>query len=142
MPEEIQTAILDFYEDDMISFQGPGRDDFKKLRINGEVREFRIRYLLVSVKEAHALFLENSDGMRVSFSKFADLRPVHVRLQSGIPHNVCTCIIHENMKFLLKALHKKHVSIDIEFRKFIAQVVCDQDRNECTIFSQIVRSAC
>lgn len=87
--------------------------------MNDEMQVVRIKHLLVPVKEAHALFVDNSDNMCVSYPEFAELCPAHVCLQSDILRNVCTCIIHENMKFLVKALHKKHVPVEIEIRKFI-----------------------
>ena len=34
--DKFQTTIPKFDEDDMVSHQAPRRDDFKKLRINGE----------------------------------------------------------------------------------------------------------
>ena len=39
-----------------ISHQAAGRGDFKKMSVNSEIKEVQIRYLVVTLKEAHALF--------------------------------------------------------------------------------------
>ena len=103
LADDVKTSILKFYEDDNISYQAAGRGDFKKISVNGEIKEVQIRYLVMTLKEAHALFVLN---------------------QCGIPHNVCTCITHENLKFLLKDLRKKQVAVETAFREFVSQVLC------------------
>ena len=56
---DVKTSFLKFYEDDSISYQAAGRGDFKKISVNGEIKEVQIRYLVVTLKEAHALFVLN-----------------------------------------------------------------------------------
>ena len=40
--------------------------------------------MLITLKEVHAIILQDNESMSVSFSKFADLRPVHIFLESEI----------------------------------------------------------
>ena len=64
LAEDVKTSILKFYEDN-ISYQAAGRGDFKKISVNGEIKEVQIRYLVVTLKEAHALFVLNHKDMYI-----------------------------------------------------------------------------
>ena len=65
LADDVKTIILKFYEDDNISYQAAGRGDFKKIIVNGEIKEVQIRYLVVKLKEAHALFVLNHKEMYI-----------------------------------------------------------------------------
>lgn len=131
-PENVRVAVVQHYEDDGVSYQCPGRRDCRvKVQLNGVTEEKSVRYMLMTVKEAHSLFLKENQGMVIKLSKFAELRPAYVLLQDATPHWVCTCIYHENVMFLLKALNAKGVPVQKDFRGFISQVVCDQTSAEC-----------
>ena len=130
LADDVKTSMLKFYEDDNFSYQAAGRGDFRKISVNGEIKEVQIRYLVVTLKEAHALFVLNHKEI-ISFSKSAALCLAHVYCQCDSSHNVCASIIHENVKFLLKVLHKKHVVIETVFQEFISHVVCEQNASEC-----------
>ena len=114
-----------------MTYQVPGGDAFKRIRVNGEIKEVQIKYLVVILIEVRVLFTQNKKSMYVNFSKFAELCRAHIYLQCDIPHNVCTCIVHENVKFLLAVMHKKQVPFETEFQGFMSQVVCDQNEEEC-----------
>ena len=61
----------------------------------------------MSLKEAHNKFVEENPENRVGLSKFCELRLDKVKLFDHIPHNICVCSYHENIRLLLVAL-KKH----------------------------------
>ncbi|CAG7832660.1 unnamed protein product [Allacma fusca] len=64
------------------------------------------RRLLYNLKDLYSMFSE-THGQLLSISKFAELRP-HFCIWPGNSgmHSVCTCILHENFKFLLEAINQ------------------------------------
>lgn len=128
---DVEDAVRKYYEDDAISYQCPGRQDCRKVQVNGEIVEKPVRYLVVTLKEAHASFKDEHENMSIGLTKFCELRPPHVRLQNDTPHSVCTCVVHENVRFLLVSLHRKGVPVSQILRDFIGQVVCDQNSEKC-----------
>ena len=63
LADDVKTSILKFYENDSISYQAAGRGAFKKISVNGEIKEVQIRYLVVTLKEA--LFVLNHKEMYI-----------------------------------------------------------------------------
>ena len=53
-----------------------------------------------------------------------------MKLFDNIPHNVCVCSYHENVRLLLVAL-KDHTALATEFRRFIDQITCNSDNKMC-----------
>lgn len=84
----------------------------------------------MSLKEAYARFKEVHPRITIGKSKFAELRPKHIKLFDEIPHNVCVCSYHENMRLLLLAL-KPVIDIPTKFSAFINQIVCDSSSQIC-----------
>ena len=93
-------------------------------------RTEQVRYLLMSLKEAYSKFAEKHTDSKIGFSKFCEFRPTHVKLFEHIPHHVCVCVYHENVRLLLLAL-KDNTSLATEFHTFIDQVTCDSAKKEC-----------
>lgn len=134
--KEMETAVLNFYQSDDVSWQAPGRKDkvvcYETDNITGERKkvEMQTRYLLMSVQEAHKLFLETNPIHTLGKSKFASMRPKHCKLFDKIPHNVCVCTYHENVRLLLEGL-KDHAYLSTVFETFIGKVVCDSSSKAC-----------
>ena len=63
-------------------------------------------------------------------SKFCELRPPYVKLFDQLPHQVCLCSYHENVRLLLVGLGE-HTSLSTEFSSFIEQVTCDPTSKKC-----------
>ena len=53
-----------------------------------------------------------------------------MKLFDQIPHQVCVCSYHENVRLLLVAL-KEHTSLNTDFSAFIEQVTCDASSKNC-----------
>ncbi len=105
MVSALNQSIKEFYLRDDISMQTPGKRDYVTIRQNGEKIQVQKRYMLMTLREAHALFVEeNGPTIKIGKSKFAELRPCHVLYMSNIPENVCLCQTHENINYLLSAL--------------------------------------
>ena len=59
---------------------------------------------------------------------FKGLRPANVRLFDQIPHNVCVCEYHENIRLILSVL-VHHT--DLSSSNFVKQVTCDESNKHC-----------
>ena len=62
-------------------------------------------------------------NIKVGLSKFCHLRPPNIKLFDSIPHNICVCIYHENMRLLLEVL-SKYTKLSESFQEFVDQVTC------------------
>ena len=137
LAEDDKMKIGKFFLKDEISWQAPGRKDKvivrhkddkgKKVKI-----EYQARYMLMSLGEAYNLFNKEDDMPTCSLSKFCELRPKHVLLFDKIPHNVCVCAYHENIRLMLIAL-KSHTSPEIpcDMSSFVDAIVCNSNSKEC-----------
>ena len=70
----------------------------------------QVRYMMTSLREAYKKFTEQHSGTKMSLSKFCELQPPNVKLFGHLPHQVCLCSYHENVRLLLVAL-KEHSSL-------------------------------
>ena len=135
LEEGVIKSVLDLYRSNEVSWQSPNKRDLKIIRTtdeNGKVKKTCVpkRYLLMSLKEVDDLFEKENPECTVSFSKFHSLKPVEIETFSHIPHEVCLCTLHENIKLLLKALHTR-TGIPIGYREFLENVTCDQEKEDC-----------
>ena len=89
----------------------------------------QIRYML-SFSEAHGLFLQVHASISIGKSKFCEFRPPHVKFNDKIPHNVCVCIYHENIRLFFSVL-QVHSQLSASFSDFLAQITCDQTDKRC-----------
>ena len=103
--KNLKDKICQFYCRDDISYQTPGKRDTITSEENGNKNKLQKRYLLYSLRETYQLFLKGNQDITLGRSTFQDLRPLNVFYKSLIPHNVCICLYHENITFLLKALN-------------------------------------
>ena len=100
---------------------GPGRKDRVIIRktVEGEKKKTteQVRYMLMSLREAYHKLKDQYPSLKVGLSKFCDLRHVHVKLFDQLPHQVCVCSYHENVRLLLVAL-KEHTTLNTDFTVF------------------------
>ena len=135
LDEDTKQIVLTFYNTNEVSWQAPGRKDrviIRETQADGSKskRTEQVRYMLTSLKEAHQQFSSEHPEIMIGLSKFCELRPTHVKLFDHIPHNVCVCSYHENVRLLLVAL-KPYTAFSVEFRGFINQVTCDDENKKC-----------
>ena len=88
---------------------------------------------MMTVGEAYALSGEEYPNVKIGRVTFSDLRPLHVCLNIKFPHNVCLCKYHENMRLLLSSLKSCIPVIPMQFKEFLATIVCDQGSESCMI---------
>ena len=71
--------------------------------------------------------------MKVSFSKFASLRPkwcITVRPKGS--YSVCVCCIHQSVKLMLSA-----ANLEKYYHDLLEMIVCDRDSKECMLHNLI-----
>lgn len=94
--EELIDAVQRFYLQDGISRSSPRKKDM--IQINR--MPVPVRFMQMSVGEAHQQFLADFPMMLIGKSSFYALRPRQVKLNG--PSDTCLCIYHENIFLLLK----------------------------------------
>ena len=130
--DETRQEVVDFYLSDDVTWQAPGKKDHVIIRDSERNKTVKqTRYMLMSLGEAYEIY-KTSDlsAPPVKRSKFCHLRPAHVKLFSKIPHNVCVCSYHENVRLLLKSL-SQHTNLSHDTSKFLNQIVCESDSELC-----------
>ena len=133
--EHTKELVDAFYNRDDVSWQASGRKDriiVREINSDGEKikRTEQIRCLLMSLKETHNKYIESNPDAQIGLSKFCELRPKRVKLFDHIPHYVCVCSYHENVRLLLYALHQ-HTQLPVEFHSVIDQVTCNSSEKKC-----------
>lgn len=101
---DVKSRVKDFYLRNDMSWVSPGRKDCITVIRDGEKVREQKHYLVMTVKEAHALYQQEYPNDKMQLSAFKTLRPDTVLLESAMPHNVCVCQYHENVTMLLDAL--------------------------------------
>ena len=74
--------------------------------------------MYMSIEETRALFIAENENIKISRSKFASLRPLHVILSRQTPANLCTSIYRQNVLLLLKKLSVCSANIPVYYNKF------------------------
>ncbi len=100
---EIVSTVQDFYCTDEISRIMPGMRDKVMVHENYEKIFKSKRLVLWNLSDAYEIFCREFPEVKISFSKFAYLRPKECILAgtSG-SHNVCVCMTHENVRLMCK----------------------------------------
>ncbi|XP_047133454.1 uncharacterized protein LOC124811601 [Hydra vulgaris] len=124
LPDQINTLVKIFYENDENSRQMPGQKDFVSVSWKVHMQK---RLLLSSLKELFVSFKILYPHVKLGFSKFCVLRPKWCVLpNSSGTHSVCVCIYHQNMKLIL-------LPIKIDYHKLYKFIVCDMQNKECML---------
>ena len=131
---DTKKCVVEFYNNCDISWQAPGCKDWVIIRetIEGErvKRTEQVRFMLMSLREAYSNFKEEYPSLKVGLTKFCEWCPAHMKLFDQIPHQVCVCSYHENVRLLLVAL-KEHTTLNTDFSAFTEQVTCDPSAKVC-----------
>jgi hypothetical protein len=119
---DTKKCIVVFYNNSNLSWQAQGRKDRVIIReiVEGERLKTteQVQYTLVSLREAYNKFKKEYPSLKVGLTKFCEWRPAHVKLFEQIPHQVCVCSYHKNVRLLLVAL-KEHTTLNTDFATFI-----------------------
>lgn len=142
LPSQTEMLIKEFYMHDDYSRQMPGKKDFVSIRTpNGRVHEQK-RLILSNLKELHASFKKQNSSVKVSFSKFAMLRPKNCVLAGASgTHSVCVCKLHQNPKVMLEACDLKSLqSTDSQrnlsdYKSLLTIMICESPTEQCYLRS-------
>lgn len=93
-----------FYFNPCVSYTAPGMADTMIIKTCTGKERVRKYYLTCFIREAYALFVQ-AHGVIVSSKRFHSLRPEHVLLLKDTPSEVCKCLYHENMFYMLASLN-------------------------------------
>lgn len=107
LSDDIKCKVIEFYKNDDVSVNLPGKKDFISVRNdNGQRQHIQKKLILCNLKELYATFKEQHLDDNVGFSSFASLRPVNCVLAgpSGT-HTVFVCAIHQNIKLMMLGKH-------------------------------------
>lgn len=114
LSSEVKSGVKAFYLSNDTTWQTLGRRDRIIIRevTDGKMdkRTEQTRYMLMSLREAYAKYGEEHPSQKIGFSKFCELRPQNIKCFDHLPHHVCVCSYHENVRLLLLAL-KDHTSL-------------------------------
>ena len=128
LSDETVTKVKNFYNSDVASWQSPQKKDVVKTKDGTLVAR---RFLLMTLKEAHRLFMIETD-ISISFSKFASLRPSYIKLNRKLPHNVCVCKQHHTFQTWVNVLNEITQSKYPKSTKdSLKMIVCDIDDTAC-----------
>lgn len=101
--EDLKIKISNFYVDDDVSINMPGKKDFVSVKNeDGSRTQVQKRLILSNLKELFQRFREEYPAEKIGFSKFASLRPRHCVLAGASgTHTICVCVIHQNIKLMM-----------------------------------------
>ncbi|KAJ4446093.1 hypothetical protein ANN_12785 [Periplaneta americana] len=96
------TKVLQFYRSDDVSRVMAGKKNFVSVKEDGQKVHKQKRLILCNLKETYKCFKDKYPLIKISFSKFAELRPKECILPGANgSHSVCVCTNHENVKLLI-----------------------------------------
>ena len=120
MSEMTEKAVVDFYNEGCATRMGPGRKD-------GDNQTQRCHLL----NEVYELVKSERPVSRVWRSKFASLRPNHIRPFGEIPQNVCVCQTHETVRLILSSLRTVCTEVSSTPCDLITLYCCDRTSPIC-----------
>lgn len=133
LPNETVKKVQEFYQNDEISRASPNVKDSVSVFKNNQKQKLSVKHLLYSVKEIYGMFREEFPSVKISLSKFFGLKPINVLSFAKIPHNICVCQLHENIRCCLKSL----IKIDAVFADLFTDssmhknFVCEISSEQC-----------
>ena len=95
--KKLLISVLEFYQNGGYSQQLPGKNDWVSIGKNVHVSK---RLILCNLKELYNAFKDKHPDLKISFSKFASLRPKWCfTVGPKGTYSVCVCTAHQNVKF-------------------------------------------
>ena len=133
--KEQEIKVISFLSSDDITWQTPGRKDNVIIRQKNDKGEkvkliYQARYMLMSLMEAYKLFKLQNPDQTIGKTKFCEMRPKYIKLYDSLPHNVCVCKYHENVRLLLRALHP-FTNLPVNVSTFTDSLVCSSNDESC-----------
>ena len=91
------------------------------------------KLILCNLLELYSAFKKKHFDLKVSFSKFASLRPkLCIVATAAETHSVCVYTAHQNAKLMLSA-----VKLDKVYHELFELIVCSHENKICMIHTQV-----
>lgn len=141
--EKVLDKVREFYLRDDISRICPGKKETISVKTQTGREVHQKRFLIMNIREAHALFLDENPEVAIGKTKFHDLRPQHVLSSGKKSQEVCMCIYHENIQMLLSGMKVICPELPSNAEVLAKESVCafDQDHITCIDRSCLLCSA-
>lgn len=128
--------IKEFFQNDEVSRQMPGKKDYVSLQKDGKRVHVQKFLILSTLREIYVLFKERYPHLRIGISKFCELRPKHCVLPgSSGTHSVCVCTIHQNAKLVMaqcKLPELTNCELPIKtYKDVTSNIICKVPTSEC-----------
>lgn len=133
----IVSKVLEFYRSDEISRVMPGKKNFVSVKEEGQKVHKQKRLILCNLKETYRCFKDKYPLVKISFSKFAELRPKECILPGANgTHSVCVCIYHENVKLLIEGaniplLTSNSNMVIKNYKDALLHIICNPPSHHC-----------
>jgi hypothetical protein len=120
LPEETKELVHMFYFDSEVSRCLPGQQD---------VIDNKQKYLLMdNLRDVYSFFKEKNPHVKIGFSSFCILRPKNCIFAGPTCSQItCLCIVHQNIKLLLRAGGNSNPST----RHLFNSVMCEDPTISC-----------
>ena len=84
-----------------------GKKDFVTIKNSDGTKEHhQKRLILCNIRESYLQYKSTFPDDKIGLSKFAELQPKWCRtFGQSSSHEVCVCIYHQNVKFMLSAVN-------------------------------------
>ena len=114
-----------------------GKKNFVSVKEDGHKVHKQKRLLLSNLKETFRSFKDKYPDIKVSFSKFSELRPKHCVLPGASgTHSVCVCAHHENVKLLIDGGNIAKLTADLDrpmknYKDLLSHITCNPASPDC-----------
>lgn len=133
LDSETKRIVNEFYFDDEVSRTSPNVKDYITITENNKKKMLSVKHLLYPMKELHGMLLQDNPQLKISLTAFMKLRPPNVLSFTKMPHNICCCQIHENLRCCLKVLKVSHIALKNIFVDYgmHKNFTCEQSTESC-----------
>ena len=137
LPESVKDKVINFYQSDDVSRMKPGSKDYVSVKTTKGREHRQTRLLLYNTDELQMMFIKKYPDIKISVSAFRKLRPKEclvVNTRAGM-HNVCVCMIHQNVKLKFTGMTTALKNVGCIFSKThhdaLQEVVCSPPQPSC-----------
>ena len=89
------------------------------------------RLLCDTIEKTHEKFLLENTEIKISYQSFCRLRPFWVVQPKESDRDTCACKTHENMQFLVNALHSSNLLSSTRLSDVVGKFACDISSMDC-----------
>ncbi|CAG9810451.1 unnamed protein product [Chironomus riparius] len=128
--KETEVLAINFLSSDIVSRQLPGIKDYIIVKTAGSKTKIQKRIMTMPLKEAYDEFKKEYTSQKMSFSKFARMRPDHVVLFSQSKQISCLCIYCTNLDFIVISL-LPFFTCPVSLKELMCKISCHVENFDC-----------